>query len=409
MFKHYFERRVRHTVPLVLLTLLLPANVLAENIDMSIWRLELAFLAPLIQLAQGNPWLQGGIVIVLTCIVASLLTWILLTVARKATRQKWFTNEDTFIDYLRLPVAYIFLVGGITYGLSLMPLTQSVETVTKNSLHSLGVIIWIFFISKIVSLLLKRVATFSDEFTFIQARTVTLFDSVAKIAILGMGVYFIFLIWNIDVTAWLASAGVAGIAVGFAAKDTLSNLFSGVFIIADAPYKVGDFIVMNSGDRGQVTHIGLRSTRILTRDEIEVTIPNSVIGNATIVNQSGGPSEKMRVRIGFGVAYGTDIDLVRNTIMHIVADDSMVCPSPSPSLRFKSFGTSSLDFELRCWISHPRLSSMVIDRINTKIYNEFNRLNIEIPYTKQDLYIKGLPDNLGIIRHNEEDSASPEQ
>ena len=90
-------------------------------------------------------------------------------------------------------------------------------------------------------------------------------------------------------TAWLASAGVVGIAVGFAAKDTLANLFSGVFILADAPYKIGDYIVLDAtGMRGKVTQIGLRSTRLITRDDVEVTIPNSIMGNSQVINQSGG-------------------------------------------------------------------------------------------------------------------------
>jgi MscS family membrane protein len=85
-------------------------------------------------------------------------------------------------------------------------------------------------------------------------------------------------------TAWLASAGIIGIAVGFAAKDTLANLFSGVFILADSPYKLGDYVVLEDNSRGKVTQIGLRSTRMLTRDDVEVTVPNSIMGNTKIIN-----------------------------------------------------------------------------------------------------------------------------
>jgi small-conductance mechanosensitive channel len=194
-------------------------------------------------------------------------------------------------------------------------------------------------------------------------------------------------------TAWLASAGIAGIAVGFAAKDTLSNLFSGVFILADAPYKVGDYIVLDQRERGKVTHIGLRSSRILTRDDIEITIPNSIIGNSTIINQSGGPSEKMRIKLKVGVAYGSDVDQVRAIMLEIAAKDPLVCKVPQPSVRFRAFGASSLDFELRCWVPRPELCGQIIDALNTAIYKEFTRLEIEIPYAKQDLYIKGLPDS----------------
>jgi small-conductance mechanosensitive channel len=274
-----------------------------------------------------------------------------------------------------------------------MPLADSVHLITTRSIQSLGAVVWIIFCARLASLLLIRLATLSNRVSFLQLRTLTLFDNLAKILIFSVGIYTIFVIWKIDMTAWLASAGIAGIAVGFAAKDTLSNLFSGVFILADAPYKVGDYIVLDQRERGKVTHIGLRSSRILTRDDIEITIPNSIIGNSTIINQSGGPSEKMRIKLKVGVAYGSDVDQVRAIMLEIAAKDPLVCKVPQPSVRFRAFGASSLDFELRCWVPRPELCGQIIDALNTAIYKEFTRLEIEIPYAKQDLYIKGLPES----------------
>lgn len=353
----------------------------------------ISFLAPVIDVFSGNSWLQGGAAIAATFTVASLVTWLLFKVIRKITTKTSVQLDDQITLLARPPVYYTFVVSGITYGLSLMPLSATIQLLTARSIQSLGVIVWILFFSRLASLLLKRLATLSHKYAFIERRTVTLFDNAAKVVIIGIGVYLIFVIWKIDMTAWLASAGIVGIAVGFAAKDTLSNLFAGIFILADAPYKVGDFIVLDSGGRGKVTHIGLRSTRILSRDDVEVTIPNSIIGNSTIVNQSGGPSEKMRVRLTIGVAYGTDIDVVKETMLRIAQAEPQVCTSPEPSLRFRVFAASSLDFELRCWIYHPQFCSRVIDALNSEIYKEFERLSIEIPYAKQDLYIRGLPED----------------
>ena len=189
--------------------------------------------------------------------------------------------------------------------------------------------------------------------------------------------------------------GSSGIAVGFAAKDTLANLFSGVFIMADAPYKIGDVIVLDTAERGEVTHIGIRSTRILTRDDVEVTIPNSVMGNTKIINESGGPHEKFRCRVSVGVAYGSDIDKVRKILMAIALADKQVRKDPEPRVRFRLFGASSLDFDLLVWITNPVLRGSVVDSLNCAIYQAFNEHNIEIPYSKQDLYIKELPSGVG--------------
>lgn len=137
-------------------------------------------------------------------------------------------------------------------------------------------------------------------------------------------------------------------------------------------------------------NIGLRSTRILTRDDVEITIPNSIIGNSTIINQSGGHHTKMRLRVKIGVAYGTDIDRVRAILLEIAEHEPLACSSPTPRERFRTFGASSLDFELLCWIDDPELRGKAMDRLNDAIYKRFREENIEIPFAQQDLYIRSL-------------------
>ncbi|MCP4707996.1 MAG: mechanosensitive ion channel, partial [Planctomycetes bacterium] len=143
-----------------------------------------------------------------------------------------------------------------------------------------------------------------------------------------------------------------------------------------------------SGERGRVTMIGLRSTRILTLDDIEITIPNAVIANAKITNESGGPSEKHRVRIAVGVAYGSDIDQVRSILYQIALDNQNVSVDPEPRVRFTAFGDSSLDFQLLCWVEKPILRGLVIDELNTAIYKEFNKNKVEIPFPQRDVHLK---------------------
>ncbi len=348
-------------------------------------------LQPVADIFSGSPWLQGMSVIIATFVMASFLSWLLFRIVGKLTRKTSSSIDDRIACLARPPVYYSFLVTGFITGLNMLPLSDKVLLLTGRGIRTVGLIIWIVFLIRLAHLVLNKMAQVDDEHSFVQRRTVTLFDNGAKVIIFAVGIYFFFMIWNINLTAWLASAGIAGIAVGFAAKDTLSNLFSGVFILADAPYKVGDYVVLDRGGRGQVKHIGLRSTRLLTRDDIEITIPNSIIGNTTIVNQSGGPVEKMRLRVAVGVAYGSDIDLVQDILLKIAEEEVLVEDSPPPRVRFRVFGASSLDFELLCWVPKPELRGRALHVLNCRIYKEFARHNIEIPFTKQDLYIKELP------------------
>ena len=351
----------------------------------------MSFLQPITAALVGRPWMQGLAVIGATFVLASLLTWIISVVLRAITRRTRFSLDDHIATILRPPLYYSLLVTGVSTGITLMPLSGKVYLILISTFKSIGVLVWAFFFFNLSSLILNRLALMSGRFSLIQPRTLTLFDNGARVIIFGLAIHFIFMIWQIDMTAWLASAGIAGMAVGFAAKDTLANLFSGVFILADAPYKIGDYIVLDTGERGKVTHIGLRSTRLLTRDDVEITIPNSIMGNSKITNQSGGPHEKFRIRVKVGVAYGTDIDLLRRLLLEIAASESLVCKSPAPRVRFRLFNTSSIDFELLCWAKAPALRGRTMDKLNDAIYKRLDQEGIEIPYPKQDVYIQKLP------------------
>ncbi|NBB94047.1 MAG: mechanosensitive ion channel [Gammaproteobacteria bacterium] len=226
------------------------------------------------------------------------------------------------------------------------------------------------------------------RFAIVEERTLPLFDLVMTVLVIGAGAYALLLVWNIDPTAWLASAGVIGIAVGFAARDTLANLFAGFFIIADAPYKLGDYVVLDTGERGEVTKVGIRSTRILTRDDVEITVPNSMMANSQIYNESGGKWERFRIRIKVGVAYGSDVDEVCELLERIASEHDSVCKDPTPRVRMRGFGDSSLDFELLCWVAQPAQRGLISHELYMTIYKGLNEAGIEIPFPQRDVWMR---------------------
>jgi small-conductance mechanosensitive channel len=350
------------------------------------------YLAPLLVLFDGHPWLKGGAVIVVTFIFASVVSWIIFKLLKIASKKTKSQIDDRLVSIVRIPIYYSLLITGFTTGTRLMPFGEEVSGYIGNGFQSFGIFIWTIAIIRISKIIMNQLAWGKGyRFRLIRPQTLPLFDNLGKLLIIALALYITFEVWGIDMTAWLASAGVIGIAIGFAAKDTLANLFSGVFILADTPYKIGDYIVLDGNQRGKVTHIGIRSTRILTRDDVEITIPNAIMGNSKITNQSGGPHPKFRIRLKIGVAYGSDIDKVRELLVDIAINEPLITQSPSPRVRFRHFGASSLDLELMGWIEDPELRGRTLDKLNTTVYKRFNQENIEIPYSKQDLYIKELP------------------
>lgn len=234
---------------------------------------------------------------------------------------------------------------------------------------------------------LELIGHLKDRYAIVDERTIPLFDLMMTALIVAAAVYLLLEVWNVDPTAWLASAGVIGIAVGFAARDTLANLFAGFFIIADAPYKLGDYIVLDTGDRGAVTKVGVRSTRLRTRDDVEITVPNSEMANAKIYNESGGRWVKFRVRIEVGVAYGSDVDEVVELMEKVAAEQESVCQYPAPRVRMRGFGDSSLDFELLCWVNHPSQRGLVTHELYMTLYKELGHAGIRIPFPQREVWL----------------------
>ncbi len=298
--------------------------------------------------------------------------------------------DDRVLGGLKKPVFNVVFLFGLTLAARAAALPVGTDLIVK-ALLSLIVVILIqstFFLS---SQLLDALARNHHRFPAVEERTMPLLDIIAKLLIMLIGSYSLLMIWGINPVGWLASAGIVGLAVGFAAQDTLANLFAGFFILIDSPYKLGDYVNLDSGERGMITHIGMRSTRMLTRDDVEITVPNSVMGNAKIINESGGPHEKMRLRIAVGVAYGSDVHEVETLLESIAKNHDEICDHPEPRVRMRGFGDSSLDFELLGWIIAPEHRGRISHEINKQVYDALNAANIEIPFPKRDLYIKEMP------------------
>jgi small-conductance mechanosensitive channel len=198
-------------------------------------------------------------------------------------------------------------------------------------------------------------------------------------------------IMGINVMPFIAGAGVLGIAIGFAAKDTLSNLIAGVLLIIDRPFEIGDRIEVwsapaGSSSWGDVIDIGLRATKIKTTDNIIIVIPNNEIMKRDIVNYTLISSD-IRVRINIGVSYDTDIKQAKEVILQVADQVQWVLKNPPPRVVVRSFGESAVDLQLRVWITDARRRMDTISEITDRVKNAFDSAGIEIPYPKRDIHI----------------------
>ena len=357
--------------------------------DITAWLPEA--IQPYWEILITYPIIAAIIIITLGLIVSRVVVGILKRIVSNLTARTNTQIDDQLITILSRPVSLTVVYLSLILATTTLALPQSLTNFISNALLSLIVLLWMTAAISVSNVVLDTLGRFSDQHGMVQESTIPLFEMVSKILLIGIAGYLLLQVWQVDPTAWLASAGVVGIAVGFAARDTLANLFSGVFIVMDRPYKKGDFINLDGGERGMVTHVGLRSTRLLTRDDIEVTIPNAVMANSKIVNETSGRWPKRRLRIKAGVGYGSDVDHVVAVLLDIAAKHEGVAKDPEPRVRMRALGNSSLDFELLCWISEPVHSGKITHDLLMSVYKGFVAEGIEIPFPKSDVYIKEAP------------------
>ena len=338
-----------------------------------------------------NVYLQALAIAVAFILIGKIADWILSrSIGRIAQRSKTDV-DDRLVALIHQPIFMSFVLLGLGLATQRLGLPEPPVYITLGILKTFAIVIWYNMLRQLTDILVQT-ARRNRSNKLVQTGMLALIQNVTKVVLFAMVIYFVFLAWDIDVTAWVASAGIVGLALSFAARDTLSNLFAGVSIVMDAPYKTGDYIILESGERGVVTHIGLRSTRIMTRDDIEITVPNGIIGNSMITNEAGGPTEKHRIRVSVGAAYGSDIDHVIATLEKVATDHPEVCDNPAPRVRFRNFGDSSLDFELLCWIERPVDRGRLRHELGVNVYKAFADASIEIPFPQRDLHVRTMPD-----------------
>jgi small-conductance mechanosensitive channel len=330
-----------------------------------------------------NALLIFGLFAILAKVADLLITKLLKRLARLTGSEV----DDRVIDVIHRPIFFTVLIAGALQAVTYLGPPAKGIFYTEGILYTVLTFIWVVAAIRASDLLIENALRKVADITGLGKDLIPLIENVWNVVVVAAGVMIVLSIWKVNITPLLASAGIVGVAVALAAKDTLANFFGSISIFVDRPYKIGDYIVLEGKERGEVTDIGIRSTRIKTRDDVLISIPNSIIANTTIINESA-PIPNYRVRIPIGVAYGSDIDQVEKILLDIAtANDNVISDTP-PRVRFREFGDSSLRFELLCWIKEPALRGRTLHELNSAIYKAFNASGVTIPFPQRDVHIR---------------------
>ncbi|TKX50590.1 mechanosensitive ion channel family protein [Halorubrum sp. ASP121] len=344
-------------------------------------------------LFEGFTAVEATVAVLLVSLVAALgMEFVVLRVARRYVSATDTGYDDIVIASLRAPLVVTAALAGV-FVLTQVPAVRASVLVEPQLLDavfgrpslSVIVLVWAYAANAVVNRVVAAVNAEGGRFDF-----APVFSNVWTLAVLVGSVGTLLWLWGIEITPLLGAAGVAGIAVGFAAKDTVANFFGGIALYFDDTYKIGDYIVLDDGTAGTVIKVGVRSTTLLTRDEVLVTVPNAALNAAKVTNESA-PQRRRRVRVPIGVAYGTDVDAFEALAIEVVEAEPLVLDSPKPRARFRSFGDSALQYEILCWVNGPTRRRRAQHELNRALYVALGEAGVEIPYPKRDVTIAGPP------------------
>jgi len=209
--------------------------------------------------------------------------------------------------------------------------------------------------------------------------------------LIAVGFYVAFQLVGVDLSSLAIIAASLGVGIGFGLQNIINNLVSGIIILAERPISIGDRIEV-AGVAGRVTKIQLRSTTVVTNDNITMIVPNADFISNTVTNWSHG-DPKVRIRVPVGVAYGSDLKLLQRLLLEAAAEHPKALRDPSPVVLFTEFGDSSLNFELGVWTQEMTATPIhFTSEMNFIIDQKLRENNIEIPFPQRDLHVRsGLP------------------
>ncbi len=334
-----------------------------------------------------SPPLQMAVIMLIYAILAKTID---IFISRGLSRLAGLSKmelDDQIISTIHSPVYWTVFCLGILHALEIGAFNKPWQFVLPNLTKSFILLSWTITSFKILRLSLQQATIEEILRQKIPTNAFNIIKKLLRIAIVAMAIIWLLGLWNVNLTPFFASAGIAGIAVAMAAKDSLANFFGGLSIFMDSIFKEGDYIVLDSGERGEVIDVGMRSTRIMTRDDILITIPNSILANTKIINESA-PIPRFRIKVPVGVAYGSEPDAVEQVLLTVAHNNQLVNQEPAPRIRFRMLGQSSIDFDLLCWVEDPRQKGLVTHKLLKSIYTALREAEISIPFPQLDIHIQ---------------------
>jgi small-conductance mechanosensitive channel len=331
--------------------------------------------------------LYPTLVILIFYLAACLFRWMFSGWGAKLAQKTRTNLDDEAIKLADNPLFYTIIFLGFYIAFDFISLSGKVDRFIKGLIFVAITIMMMVFVYRFINLLLKGYSRRIDARgeSSLGQEFMPLMEKIVSIFVFAMGLIIILRHFNYDIFSLVTALGVGSLAIGLAAKETLSNMIAGFAIMIDRPFRPGDRIELSSGEIGDVTEIGLRSTKIKTFDHTIIVVPNAELVNYKVINQSY-PDQLIKGKIELGIAYGSDIARAKEVMIEVARSVPHVLSDPPPAVYFINFGDSSLDLLMRFWVESYANLFETKDRINMLINERFKEEGIEIPFPIRTIY-----------------------
>ncbi|NOR84860.1 mechanosensitive ion channel [archaeon] len=345
------------------------------------------FAIDVFNFAINSTYLYALFMFIVFVIAAKILSFTFEKIVLSYAAKTKTTFDDDIAEALKNPIYYLIIVIGVYFSVNSIGIEGNInlyfERIIKSIITLMVAVASYRTINIFVDAFGRKVAKSTK--TTLDDEMVPLIKTLIKIGVLVIALLQILTIWDFEITPILASAGIAGFAVAFAAKDTISNFFGGLSLYVDRTFKKGDRVVLSSGEMVIVEEVGVRSTKFKTFDSSTIIIPNAEIANAKVENLSWPPGNK-KVKIKVGVDYNSDTDKVKKALLLVAKNNTAVLADPAPSVFFTEMGDSSLNFLLICHVKKIEEIFSTKDALNTAIIKQFRKDKINIPFPTRTIY-----------------------
>ena len=343
--------------------------------------------------ALDNEWGVFITTVIIWLIVGAVIYFVLDPIVKQATKRTKTDLDDKILAIIKGPVFWIIFSYGVVSSLRVLNFSWSVVHGLELTYSVLLILLlsWMAYrIFKDVLIVWGKAYAARTETTMDDV-LLPLFEKVGMVAIVAIAIIGTLNLFGVDVTLLMAGMGVAGLVLAFAAQDTLSNFISGMFLLTDRPFKVGDMVLMENGDYCRVENIGMRSTKLYnTFDHDMIVVPNNKIANEKVVNLTA-PDQRMKIRIAVNVAYDSDVGRAKAIMLEVACSTPGIIKDEGyePVVRLSEFQDSAILLRMFAWVDSLSEQWKVAGDIREGILVRFRKEGIVIPFPQRVVH---LPD-----------------